>query len=78
MTKGLYVPLGRGAEGLNSIYQEKLRLMPKTDLNQRMEKIPLEKFVWPLALAVLLLLVEFFCRIANALSLPMEHSWDGC
>lgn len=60
MTKGLYVPLGRGAEGLNSIYQEKLRLMPKTDLNQRMEKIPLEKFVWPLALAVLLLLVEFF------------------
>jgi len=60
MTKGLYVPLGRGAEGLNTIYQEKLRLMPKTDLNQRMEKIPLEKFVWPLALAVLLLLVEFF------------------
>lgn len=59
-TKGLYVPLGRGAEGLNTIYQEKLRLMPKTDLNQRMEKIPLEKFVWPLALAVLLLLVEFF------------------
>lgn len=59
-TKGLYVPLGRGAEGLNTIYQEKLRLMPKTDLNQRMEKIPLEKFVWPLALAVHLLLVEFF------------------
>jgi Ca-activated chloride channel family protein len=60
MTKGLYVPLGRGAEGLNTIYQEKLRLMPKTDLNQRMEKIPLEQFVWPLALAVLLLFVEFF------------------
>ncbi len=59
-TKGLYVPLGRGAEGLNTIYQEKLRLMPKTDLNQRMEKIPLEQFVWPLALAVFLLLVEFF------------------
>ncbi len=60
VTKGLYVPLGRGAEGLNTIYQEKLRLMPKTDLNQKMEKIPLERFVWPLALAVLLLLVEYF------------------
>ncbi len=60
VTKGLYVPLGRGAEGLNTIYQEKLRLMPKTDLNQKMEKIPLERFIWPLAFAVLLLLVEFF------------------
>lgn len=60
VTKGLYVPLGRGAEGLNTIYQEKLRLMPKTELNQKMEKIPLERFIWPLALAVLLLLVEYF------------------
>ena len=60
ISQGLYVPLGRGAEGLNTIYQEKLRLMPKTDMNQRMEKIPLERFVWPLSLAVLLWLIEFF------------------
>jgi Ca-activated chloride channel family protein len=60
MSQGLYVPLGRGAEGLNAIYQEKLRLMPKTDMNQRMEKIPLERFTWPLAVAVLLWLVNFF------------------
>ncbi len=58
--KGLYVPLGRGAEGLNTIYQEKLRLVPKTELNQRMEKIPLEKYQWPLGLAILLLLIESF------------------
>ena len=60
ISQGLYVPLGRGAEGLNAIYQEKLRLMPKTDVNQRLEKIPLERFSWPLALAVLLWLVDFF------------------
>jgi Ca-activated chloride channel family protein len=59
-TQALYVPLGRGAEGLNTIYQEKLRLVPKTELNQRMEKIPLERFEWPLGLAIGLLLLEFF------------------
>ena len=58
--KGLYVPLGRGAEGLNTIYQEKLRLVPKTELNQRMEKIPLEKYQWPLGLAIFLLIIECF------------------
>jgi Ca-activated chloride channel family protein len=61
-TNGLYVALGRGAEGLNTIYQEKLRLVPKSELNQRMERIPLERFEWPLGLAVGLLLLEFFVK----------------
>jgi Ca-activated chloride channel family protein len=61
-TSGLYVTLGRGAEGLNTIYQEKLRLVPKSELNQRMERIPLERFEWPLGLAVGLLLLEFFIK----------------
>jgi Ca-activated chloride channel homolog len=59
-TNGLYVPLGRGAEGLNTIYQEKLRLVPKSELNQRMQKVPLERFEWPLGAAIALLLLEFF------------------
>ncbi len=59
-TNALYVPLGRGAEGLNTIYQEKLRLVPKSEMDQRMEKIPLERFEWPLGAAILLLLLEFF------------------
>ncbi len=59
-TGGLYVPLGRGAEGLNTIYQEKLRLVPKTEQEQRMERIPLERFEWPLGAAIALLLLEFF------------------
>lgn len=61
-TNGLYVALGRGAEGLNTIYQEKLRLVPKSELNHRMERIPLERFEWPLGLAVGLLLLEFFVK----------------
>lgn len=59
-TGGLYVPLGRGAEGLNTIYQEKLRLVPKSEQDQRMERIPLERFEWPLGAAIALLLIEFF------------------
>ncbi|MCX6865145.1 MAG: VWA domain-containing protein, partial [Verrucomicrobia bacterium] len=51
-THGLYVPLGRGAEGLNTIYQEKLRLVPQSELNQRLERIPLERFEWPLGAAI--------------------------
>jgi Ca-activated chloride channel family protein len=60
VTGGLYVPLGRGAEGLNTIYQEKLRLVPQSEMDQRMERIPLERFEWPLGAAIGLLLLEFF------------------
>ena len=59
-TGGLYVALGRGAEGLDRIYQEKLRLVPQSELNQRMERIPLERFEWPLGAALALWLLEFF------------------
>ena len=56
---GLYVPLGRGAEGLDTIYREKLRLVPKNEIEGRMEKIPLERFEWPLSLAILCLVMDF-------------------
>ena len=59
-TTALYVPLGRGAEGLNTIYQEKLRLVPQSEQDQRMERIPLERFEWPLGAVITLLLLEFF------------------
>lgn len=59
-TNAMYVPLGRGAEGLQTIYQERLRLVPKSEMNQRMQRVPLERFEWPLGAAILLLLIEFF------------------
>ena len=58
-TGGLYAALGRGAEGLDTIYREKLRLVPQNELESRMEKVPQERFEWPLGAGLLLLLVEF-------------------
>ena len=53
---GLYVPLGPSGEGLETIYQKKLALIPKTELAERKRKVPLERFEWALALALV-----FFC-----------------
>ena len=73
-TGGLYAALGRGAEGLDVIYREKLRLVPQNEMESRMEKIPFERFEWPLAAAILLLLMEFLLpdrrRPAKAAPLP--------
>ncbi len=74
LTKGQYVPLGRGAEGLDTIYREKLRLVPKSEIDARMERIPLERFQWPLALALVCLVLEFLLpdrrRTRTPVSLP--------
>lgn len=58
-TGGLYVPLGTNAEGLQTIYQEKLSLIPKEELAEKRHKVPLERFVWPLGAAIILLMMEF-------------------
>ncbi len=58
-TGGLYVPLGAGGEGLQTIYQEKLSLIPKEELAEKRHKVPLERFVWPLGAAIVLLMFEF-------------------
>ncbi len=55
---GLYVPLGPAGEGLETVYQKKLSLIPKEELAERRHKVPLERFEWPLAAALLILAVE--------------------
>jgi Ca-activated chloride channel family protein len=55
---GLYFPLGPGGEGLESIYQQKLALIPKEELAERRHKVPLERFEWPLAAALIFLTLE--------------------
>ena len=57
-SNGLYVPLGPAGEGLETIYQKKLSLIPKEELAERRHKVPVERFEWPLALAAILLMVE--------------------
>lgn len=57
-TGGAYEPLGRQGEGLEAIYQHGLAEIPKQELASRMNKIYIERFQWPLALAILLLVIE--------------------
>lgn len=58
-TGGLYRPLGRQAEGLEAIYQQKLSLVPKQELAERMQRVPIDRFEWPLLFALVLLVIEF-------------------
>ena len=58
-TGGVYAQFGQGAEGLRKIYAEKLSRVPKGEVAQRMQKVPIERFYWPLAAALAFSLVHF-------------------
>lgn len=58
-TGGLYAPFGEHGEGLEKIYREKLALVPEHDLKQRMQKVAVERYQWPLGAAILLFLTDF-------------------
>ncbi|PIE72348.1 MAG: hypothetical protein CSA20_08405 [Deltaproteobacteria bacterium] len=59
VTGGLYVPLGVAGEGLETIYRQKLSLIPEDELAERRHKVPIDRFGWPLVAALLLLVAEF-------------------
>jgi len=59
VTGGAYEPLGTQAEGLEAVYRKKLSLVPKTEFARRMHKVPVERFEWPLLLALILLALEY-------------------
>ena len=58
-TGGLYVPLGNHGEGLETIYQQKLTRIPKTELAEKRKKLPIDRFEWVVTLALLILSIEF-------------------
>jgi Ca-activated chloride channel family protein len=58
-TGGIYVPLGNMGQGLDTIYERKLALIPKEDQAQRKKKVPVERFQWPLSVAIVLFSLEF-------------------
>ena len=59
LTGGAYVPLGQRGEGLEDIYNQYIATLPRQLIEERREKIQIERFEWPLGLAILFLMWEF-------------------
>ncbi len=59
ITGGAYVPLGQRGEGLETIYNDYISSLPRQMLEERKEKIRIERFEWPLGLSILFLMWEF-------------------
>jgi Ca-activated chloride channel family protein len=59
ITGGAYAPLGQDGEGLDQIYDRYIAPLPKQNLEEKRQKIHIERFEWPLALAIFLLMGEF-------------------
>jgi Ca-activated chloride channel family protein len=59
LTGGLYAPLGSMGQGFDTVYEQKLALVPKQEHGERKRKLPIERFAWPLGAAALLLGIDF-------------------
>ncbi len=57
-TDGAYQPLGADGLGLTRLYQTHLAGLNPETLEQRTHRVPIERFQWPLALALLCLFAE--------------------
>ena len=58
-TGGFYLPL-RGADTMKTLYEQGLAPLPKSEGEERLIRRYHEQYQWPLAAAILLLLVEMF------------------
>lgn len=58
-TDGVYVPLGNMGQGFTTIYEQKLNRIPKEEHREQKQRRPIERFSWPLASALLFLMIEF-------------------
>ncbi len=58
-TGGLYAPLGNKGQGLATIYQQKLVLIPKEALAEKRHKVPIDRFPWFLGIALILFIAEY-------------------
>ena len=59
VTGGAYLPL-RGANPMEVLYQQALTPLPKSDTVSKLNKVFQERYHWPLAIAIVLLIVEVF------------------
>ncbi|PWU04968.1 MAG: hypothetical protein C5B43_03875, partial [Verrucomicrobia bacterium] len=57
-TGGFYTPLGIKGEGLENIYESVIRYLDKQDLSSTLRQVPIKRFQWPLAIAIILLICQ--------------------
>ncbi len=57
LTKGFYLNL-RGADTMDLLYEKGLAPLPKNEVSAKLIKRRFERYYWPLALAILLLIIE--------------------
>ena len=73
LTGGAYAPLGPNGDGLEEIYNRYIAPLPKQNLEEKRQRIHIERFEWPLAAAILFLMWEFMINErTRAPELPME------
>jgi Ca-activated chloride channel family protein len=76
-TGGIYAPLGAQGQGLATIYQQALAPLATHELASRQQKIYTERFQWPLAASLALLLASTFIgtrrRLARKSAAPMAE-----
>ena len=77
ITGGAYEPLGQGGEGLDEVYSRYIEPLPKQNLEERREKIHIEQFEWPLALATLFLMWDFMIKERTDSSSPTALPVSG-
>jgi len=77
ITGGAYAELGQRGEGLDEIYRRYIEPLPKQNLEERREKIRIERFEWPLALAILFLMWEFIIKDRAESPAPAAPALSG-
>lgn len=71
-TGGSYAPLGAENQGLDTIYQQAIAPLAKHDLESRTQKIYSERYQWPLAASLALLLCSLMLGTRRRLSVAQS------
>ncbi|NDV61300.1 VWA domain-containing protein [Puniceicoccales bacterium CK1056] len=58
VSNGLYAPLGPTGEGLRRVYEFSLAQSESTEQEEMLQRIPIERFQWPLAGAIFVIILE--------------------